>query len=87
MGFTNPVGTGGVVGRVSVFWLRWCGWCRWVCGYGGLGPGSGAVGVGGGGVVAGGCGVLCLCEVRVLIICVDGRSKYLCIALGAYLHI
>ena len=25
LGFTNPVGTGGV----SVFWLRWCWWCRW----------------------------------------------------------
>ena len=30
--FTNPLGTGGRVGRV--FWLRWCGcgWCRWVGG-------------------------------------------------------
>ena len=37
LGFTNPVGTGGSVGRVSVFWLRWCGWR----GVGrGLGPGS-----------------------------------------------
>ena len=43
LGFTNPVGTGGSVGRVSVFWLRWCGWCRWGMGRG-LGPGSGAVG-------------------------------------------
>ena len=25
LGFTNPVGTGGV-GHVSVFWLRWCRW-------------------------------------------------------------
>ena len=39
LGFTNPVGTGGV-GHVSVFWLRWC---RWGVGRG-LGPGSGAVG-------------------------------------------
>ena len=29
LGFTNPVGTGGRVGRVSVFWLRWY---RWVGG-------------------------------------------------------
>ena len=48
LGFTNPVGEGGSVGHVSVFWLWWCGW-----GVGrGLGPGSGAVGF-----------VLCLCEV------------------------
>ena len=26
LGFTNPVGTGGSVGHVSVFWLRWCRW-------------------------------------------------------------
>ena len=25
LGFTNPVGTGGL-GRVSVFGLQWCGW-------------------------------------------------------------
>ena len=31
--------------------------------------------------------VLCLCEVRVWIICVDGRSRYLCIVLGGYLRI
>ena len=30
LGFTNPLGTGGSVGHVSVFWLR--GWCRWVGG-------------------------------------------------------
>ena len=30
--FNNPVGTGGVLDHVSVFWLRWCGWCRWGCG-------------------------------------------------------
>ena len=40
LGFTNPLGTWGSVGHVSVFWLRWCRWrvCR------GLGQGSGAVG-------------------------------------------
>ena len=43
LGFTNPVGTGGSVRRVSVFWLWWCGWCRWEWGRG-LGQGSGAVG-------------------------------------------
>ena len=26
LGFTNPVGTGVVDGRVSVFWLWWCRW-------------------------------------------------------------
>ena len=40
LGFTNPVGTGGSVRRVSMFWLRWC---RWGVGRG-LGPGSGGVG-------------------------------------------
>ena len=39
LGFTNPVGTGGSVGRVSVFWLRWCGWCRWGVWVGGLDQG------------------------------------------------
>ena len=39
----------------------------------GLGQGSGVV--------------LCLCEVGVWILCVDGRSRYLCIVLGGYLHI
>ena len=39
LGFTNPVGTGGVFGRVSVFGLRWCGWRRWGV-VRGLGPGS-----------------------------------------------
>ena len=34
LGFTNPLGTGGSVGHVSVFWLRWCGWCRWRVGRG-----------------------------------------------------
>ena len=31
--------------------------------------------------------MLCLCEVWVWILCVDGRSRYLCIVLGGYLHI
>ena len=31
--------------------------------------------------------VLCLCEVWVWIICVDNRSRYMCIVLGGYLHI
>ena len=39
LGFTNPVGTGGVL-DMSVLWLRWC---RGGVGRG-LGPGSGAVG-------------------------------------------
>ena len=28
LGFTNPVGTGGVL-DVCLFWLLWCGWYRW----------------------------------------------------------
>ena len=39
LGFTNPVGTGGGVGHVSVLWLKWCWWGM----DRGLGPGSGAV--------------------------------------------
>ena len=31
--------------------------------------------------------VLCLCELGVWIICVDGRSRYLCIVLVGYLRI
>ena len=31
LGFTNPMGTGGVL-DVCVFGLRWCGWC--MCGVG-----------------------------------------------------
>ena len=31
--------------------------------------------------------VLCLCEMRVWIYCVDCRSRYLCIVLGGYLRI
>ena len=53
LGFTNLLGTGGVLDMCLVFWLRWCGWCRWGVGRGlgqgwgvgrGLGQGSGAVG-------------------------------------------
>ena len=47
LGFTNSVGTGGVL-DVSVVWLWWRGWCRWEVGRG-LGPEFGGV-------------VLCLCE-------------------------
>ena len=47
LGFTNPVGTGGVL-DVCVFWLWWCGWSRWRVGRG-LVPGSGGM-------------ALCLCE-------------------------
>ena len=41
LGFTNPGGTKGKLGYVSVFWLRWSGWC-WGGGEvgGRLGPGS-----------------------------------------------
>ena len=42
LGFTNPVGTGGGVLDVCLFWLRWSGWRRWGVGRG-LGPGSGWV--------------------------------------------
>ena len=31
--------------------------------------------------------VVCLCEVRIWILCVDGRSRYLCIVFGGYLRI
>ena len=56
-----------------------CFGCGGVSGVGGewvwgLGPGSGAVGG-------------WLLFLGVWIICVDGRSRYLCIALGGYLHI
>ena len=41
LGFTNPVGTGGVLDMcLCVFWLRWC---RWGVGRG-LGPGPRDVG-------------------------------------------
>ena len=59
------------VGHVSLFWLRWC---RWGVGRG-FGPGSGAVGW---------CYVCVKCE---WILCVDGRSRYLCVVLCGYLHI
>ena len=34
LGFTNPVGTGGML-DVCVFLVLWCGWCRWGVGSGG----------------------------------------------------
>ena len=72
--FNNPVGTGGV------FDVCLCSGCGGVCGVGGEWVGAWTR-VWRGGVV------LCLCEVRVWILCVDGRSRYLCIALGGYLRI
>ena len=75
-GLYQSCGNRGSVGRVYVF-LRWygcvCWWSRWGVGRG-LGPGS--VGV-----------VLCVCEVRVCIFCVDGRSRYMCIVFDGYLRI
>ena len=59
---------------MSVFWLRSCGWRMWGVGRG-LGPGSGGVGW---------CYVCVSC---VWILCVDGRSRYLCNVLGGYLLI
>ena len=62
LGFTNPVGTGGVLGVCLYFGCdgvggEWVGaWTR----------------VGSGGVV------LCLCEERFWILCIYGRSRYLC---------
>ena len=45
----------------------WSRWCGWCKWVGGLDQGR---------------VVLCLCEACVWIICVDGRSRYLCIVLG-----
>ena len=76
--FTNPVGTQGecwtcvCVLVVGGVWVVYVG-----RGVGGLGPGSGGVGW----------VLLSVCEVRVWILCVDGRSRYLCIVLGGYLRI
>ena len=72
LGFTNPLGTGGVLDMCLCFG---CG------GVGGVGGEWAWTMVGSGGVV------LCLYEVLFWIICVDGRSRYLCIVLGGYLHI
>ena len=72
LGFTNPVGTGGLLGLCVCAWvaLRWCMW-----GVGkGLGPRSRGV-------------VLRLCEMWVWIRCVDGRSRYMCIVFDGYLRI
>ena len=76
VGLYQSCGNRGTAGRVSVFWLRLCGsgWCRW-----GLGREGTRVCIGG--------MVLCLCELLVWILCVDGRSRYLCIVLGGYLRI
>ena len=62
----------GIVGVLDVCLCFGCG------GVGGVGWDW--VGVWMGGVV------LCLCELRVCIICVDGRSRYLCIVFGGYLY-
>ena len=71
LGFTNPVGTGGVLDVCLCFGCGGVGGER----VGGLDQGRERW------------GGLCLCEVRVWILCVDGRSRYLCIVLGGYLHI
>ena len=44
LGFTNPVGTVGVLDMCLCFGCGGCGWCRWGVGRG-LGPGSVAVGL------------------------------------------
>ena len=72
--FTNPVGTGGVLDMCLCF------------GCGGVG-GVGGEWVGGLDQGRERWGGLYLCEVSVWILCVDGRSRYLCIVLGGYLHI
>ena len=43
LGFTNPLGTGGVLYMCLCFGCGGVVWCRWVVGRG-LGQGSGAVG-------------------------------------------
>ena len=72
--FINPGGTGGL------FDVCLCFGCGDVGGVGG--EWVGALTRVWKGVV-----VLCLCEEPVCIICVDGRSRYLCIVLGGYLRI
>ena len=73
-GLYQSCGNRGLVERVSVFWFQWCVWCRgeWV----GIWIRDWRGGV-----------VLCLSEVWVWIVCLDGRSRYLCIVLGGYLRI
>ena len=73
-GFTNPVRRGGVLVECL---------CLGFTGVGGVG----GEWVGGLDQVLEGWVVLCLCEMWVWIICVDGRSRYLCIVLGGYLCI
>ena len=70
--FTNHVGTGGV------FDVCLCFGCGGVVGEWVSGLDQG---------LEGGWWVFCLCKVRVWILCVDGRSRYLCIVLVGYLCI
>ena len=72
--FTNHVGTGGVLDVCLCFD------CGGVGGVGGEWVGGLDQGLEGG-------VVLHLCEVRVLILCEDGRSMYLYIVIGGYLSI
>ena len=60
-----------------MFGLRWHGWCRWGVGRG-FGPGSGRVGW---------CYVCVSCESGLFVYIVEGRSRYLYIVQGGYLHI
>ena len=75
LGFTNPVGTWRMLD------VCLCLGCGGVGGVGGKWVGGVAEGLGGGGVV------VCLCELCVRILCVDGRSRYLYMVLGGYLRI
>ena len=74
LGFTNPVATGGVLDVCLCFGCGGVGGVvrEWVVAWSRVWRG---------GVV------LCLCELRVWIICADDRSSYLCIVLGGYLRI
>ena len=74
LGFTTPVRTKGMLD---------------VCLFLGCGGVDGVDGewVGDWTMVWRGVVVLCLCEMLVWIICVDGRSRYLCFVLGGYLRI
>ena len=80
LGFTNPVGAGEYGTCVCVWVVAVCvvsvviEWGFGAVSGPGSWPGSGSMG-------------WCLCEVRVWILCVDGRSRYLCIVLGGYLRI
>ena len=74
LGFANPGGT----------WGKWDMCLCFACG--GVG-GVGGEWVRGLGQSLGGWVVVCLCVLRVWIICVDGRSRYLYIVLCGYLRI